>query len=151
LRRARQPARSHGQRRSQLQISLEPGILVFDRRIPRLSPTTRLLAAAELATLLIAPLGVLPLIAARTPPSARHVVAAPADLRRIAAAYYDSVKVSYPVGSSSQGLHTWDDRLTDYRPDAIEARRAYVRRMLAQVHAIDTTKWSRDDQVDWVL
>ena len=32
-----------------------------------------------------------------------------------------------------------------------KARRAYVRRLLAQVRAIDTTKWSRDDQVDWVL
>jgi uncharacterized protein (DUF885 family) len=124
---------------------------VFDRKPPVVSPATRALAAAQLAVLLIAPLGVLPLIAARTPPSARRLAAAPADLRRIAAAYYDSVKVNFPVGSSGQGLHTWDDRLTDYRPDAIEARRAYVRRLLAQIRAIDTTKWSRDDQVDWVL
>ena len=117
----------------------------------RIGAITRALAATQLAALILAPLGVAPLLAARTPPRARLASVAPADLRRIAAAYYDSAKVNFPVGSSSQGLHTWDDRLTDYRPAAIEARRAYVQRLLAQVRAIDTAKWSRDDQVDWVL
>ena len=75
----------------------------------------------------------------------------PANLKSLAAAYYDAGKRNFPVNSSDQGLHTWDDRLTDYRPASIAARRAEVQRVLTQVRAMDTTGWNRDDQVDWVL
>jgi len=40
----------------------------------------------------------------------------PSDLRRLASDYYRWRNEQSPVGSSDQGLHTWDDRLTDWSP-----------------------------------
>ena len=55
------------------------------------------------------------------------------------------------MSSSNQGLHTWDDRLADYSAEAIAARRRHVNELLAQVKAMRTDAWSRDDRVDWLL
>src|SRR5712691_1147382 len=75
----------------------------------------------------------------------------PAALRRIATDYYDWRNQNYPVASSDAGLHTWDNRLTDYSPGAIVARRQHVRSLLAQVNAIRTENWKKDDRIDWLL
>jgi uncharacterized protein (DUF885 family) len=75
----------------------------------------------------------------------------PAELRGLASAYYLWRNQQYPVASSDQGLHTGDNRLTDYSSAAITARREHVSGLIAQVKAIDTTAWSKDDQVDQVL
>src|SRR5438552_16252452 len=77
--------------------------------------------------------------------------ASPAELRRLADDYYNWRNQNYPVASSDAGLHTWDTRLTDYSPAAITARRAHVANLLAQVNRMPTTKWKKDDRIDWLL
>lgn len=75
----------------------------------------------------------------------------PAQLRRMASEYYNWRNQNDPVASSNQGLHTWDDRLGDFSADAIAARRRRVNELLAQVKAMHTDSWSRDDRVDLLL
>jgi uncharacterized protein (DUF885 family) len=55
------------------------------------------------------------------------------------------------VSSSDAGLHTWDNKLTDYSLSAILARRLYVRDLLTKVDAMQTAGWSKDDRIDWLL
>ena len=69
-------------------------------------------------------------------------------LRSEAHDYYEWNLREYPVGASESGRHTWDDRLTDYSPAAIQRRAAHVRDLLARVHATDITNWSKDDKID---
>jgi uncharacterized protein (DUF885 family) len=75
----------------------------------------------------------------------------PAELRKLAEDYYNWRNVRYPVASSDAGLHTWDDKLTDYSLSAVLARRLDVKELLAKVNAMNTTTWSKDDQIDWLL
>ena len=75
----------------------------------------------------------------------------PAALRQLANDYYNWRNLQYPVASSDAGLHTWDNKLTDYSPAAIEARRAHVRTLLARVNAMPTARWKKDDRIDWLL
>ncbi len=77
--------------------------------------------------------------------------ASPATLRQLADDYYNWRNQNYPVFSSDAGLHTWDNKLTDYSPPAIAARRARVVQLLAQVNRMRTDKWKKDDQIDWLL
>src|SRR5258708_22353168 len=84
-------------------------------------------------------------------PKRGEAQASRAALRRIAADYYDWRNRNYPVASSDAGLHTWDSKLTDYSPAAIAARRQHVRSLLAQVNAMPTTNWNKDDRIDWLL
>jgi uncharacterized protein (DUF885 family) len=77
--------------------------------------------------------------------------ATPATLRKLADDYYNWRNENYPVFSSDAGLHTWDDKLTDYSPAAIAARRARVVQLLAQINRMRTDKWKKDDQIDWLL
>lgn len=73
----------------------------------------------------------------------------PAALRALARDYYAWNHFNDPVGSSSQGLHTWDDRLSD--PAAFADRRRHVAALLAQVKALQTAGWSKDDRADALL
>ncbi|MGZ7081281.1 MAG: DUF885 family protein, partial [Thermoanaerobaculia bacterium] len=75
----------------------------------------------------------------------------PESLHQTATAFYEWRQKNYPVWSSDQGLHTWDDRLTDYSPAAIAARKAHIEDVLARVRAADIKGWSRDDKIDWIL
>ncbi|HEX8179706.1 MAG TPA: DUF885 domain-containing protein [Pyrinomonadaceae bacterium] len=75
----------------------------------------------------------------------------PAALRRMADDYYHWRDEQYPVSSSDQGLHKWDDRLTDYSATAIAARRRHVAQLVAEVRAMRTDKWAKDDRIDWLL
>jgi uncharacterized protein (DUF885 family) len=75
----------------------------------------------------------------------------PDDLRKAAHDYYEWHDREFPVDSSGQGLHTWDDRLTDYSPVAIDLRRRRVRELLGQVRAMKTDGWSKDDRIDRIL
>ena len=84
-------------------------------------------------------------------PNITSAQTSPAALRRIAVDYYDWRNRNYPVASSDAGLHTWDSKLTDYSPAAIEARRQHVRSLLAQVNAMRTENWKKDDRIDWLL
>ena len=69
----------------------------------------------------------------------------PATLRELAHGYYEWSAHEYPVAASDMGKHTWDDRLTDYSPEAIARRKAHVDEILARVRAADTKSWSKDD------
>ena len=75
------------------------------------------------------------------------------NLRSIAQQYYGWRNETHPVASSDAGLHTWDDKLTDYSPPAIQARAVHVRSILDQTQAMEpaTRSWSRDDRIDWLL
>src|SRR5467141_2712958 len=75
----------------------------------------------------------------------------PADLRKLADDYYNWRNQNYPVASSDAGLHTWDNKLTDYGLSALLARRLHVKEVLAKVRAMQTEKWSKDDRIDWLL
>ena len=74
-----------------------------------------------------------------------------AALRKLAQDYYNWRNESYPVFSSNAGLHTWDDRLTDYSPAKITERAQHVRALLDKVRAMKTDTWPKDDRIDWLL
>ena len=75
----------------------------------------------------------------------------PADLRRLADNYYNWRNLNFPVFSSDSGLHTWDDRLTDYSLSSVLARRLEVKEVLGKVRAMQTDAWSKEDRIDWLL
>ena len=75
----------------------------------------------------------------------------PATLRKLADDYYTWRNENYPVRSSDSGLHTWDDRLTDYSPAKVAARAQHVRALLDQVRSMPGAKWPKDDRIDWML
>jgi uncharacterized protein (DUF885 family) len=77
--------------------------------------------------------------------------ASPAELRQLAKDYYNWRNQNYPVSSSDAGLHTWDNKLTDYGLSALLARRLHVKEVLAKVNAMQTDKWGKDDRIDWLL
>src|SRR5215468_8790221 len=77
--------------------------------------------------------------------------ASPADLGRLAEEYYNWRNQQFPVVSSDAGLHNWDGKLTDYSSAGIAARRAQVVKLLAQVNAMRTENWQKDDRIDWLL
>ncbi|HYV68309.1 MAG TPA: DUF885 domain-containing protein [Myxococcales bacterium] len=79
------------------------------------------------------------------------VAQAPADLRALASSYYAWRDSAYPVASSEQGKHTWDDRLTDYRMPAVRERRRHVEDLLARVKKVPSGGWSKDDRIDKIL
>lgn len=75
----------------------------------------------------------------------------PTELRKMAADYYQWRNENFPVASSDAGMHTWDNRLTDYSLSAILSRRLQARDLLNKVQAINTTSWAKDDRIDWLL
>ena len=91
------------------------------------------------------------LITRQTPVMSSQKAADPALLHKIAAEYYAWRNENYPVRSSEAGLHTWDNRLTDYAAEKIAERSAHVRRLLEQVRTMKTDNWSKDDRIDWIL
>src|SRR5882672_9459439 len=77
--------------------------------------------------------------------------ASPADLRRLAADYYNWRNQYYAVASSDAGLHTWANKLTDYALAAVLPRRLHVKEGVAKVRAMPTAGWSKNDRIDWLL
>jgi uncharacterized protein (DUF885 family) len=75
----------------------------------------------------------------------------PLTLHSAAHDYYEWRKREFPVSSSDQGFHAYDDRLTDFSPRAMAARSAYVRDLLDRVRSADITSWSKDDRIDAIL
>src|SRR2546423_7952428 len=49
-----------------------------------------------------------------------------AELHKLAQAFYAWRNENAPVASSDQGLHTWDDRLTDFSPAKVSERAEHV-------------------------
>ena len=94
------------------------------------------------------------LITKTAPPITTESKASAADsatLHKLADDYYSWRNENYPVASSEAGLHTWDNRLTDYSAAKIAERAQHVRKLLDQVRAMKTEKWARDDRIDWLL
>jgi uncharacterized protein (DUF885 family) len=79
------------------------------------------------------------------------VSTATATLHKLADDYYAWRNENYPVRSSEAGLHTWDDRLTDYSPGKIAERAEHVRSVLDKVRAMKTDNWPKDQRIDWIL
>jgi uncharacterized protein (DUF885 family) len=72
-------------------------------------------------------------------------------LHKLADDYYAWRNENYPVQSSEAGLHTWDDRLTDYSPAKIAERAQHARKLLEKVRALKTDAWPKDERIDWLL
>src|SRR3989440_10299552 len=81
----------------------------------------------------------------------QNASAATAALHKLADDYYGWRNENYPVRSSEAGLHTWDDRLTDYSPGKIAERAQHVRSLLDNVRAMKTDNWPKDERIDWIL
>jgi uncharacterized protein (DUF885 family) len=88
---------------------------------------------------------VLPVLAADAAP------VSPEALRKLASDYYRWRNEQFPVASSDQGLHARDDRLTDWSAEAVKARREHVAALLAQLQALKTDGWAKDDRIDAAL
>src|SRR5258708_24040406 len=95
--------------------------------------------------------GILLMLFLATMTASAQANATPADLHTLAGDYYNWRNQKYPVASSDAGLHTWDDKLTDYGLSALLARRLHAKEVLVKVKAMQTEKWSKDDRIDWVL
>ncbi|PYK82962.1 MAG: hypothetical protein DME37_01145 [Verrucomicrobia bacterium] len=94
------------------------------------------------------------LITKTAPPITGESKAPAADsaaLHKLADDYYNWRNENYPIASSEAGLHTWDNRLTDYSAAKIAERAQHVRKLLDQVRATKTEKWTKDDRIDWLL
>jgi uncharacterized protein (DUF885 family) len=74
-----------------------------------------------------------------------------AALRKMADEFYAWRNKNFPVFSSDSGLHTWDNRLTDFSPGKINERNQHVRKLLDQVRAMPGAKWPKEDRIDWLL
>jgi uncharacterized protein (DUF885 family) len=72
-------------------------------------------------------------------------------LHKLAEDYYAWRNENYPVQSSEAGLHTWDDRLTDYSPVKIAGRAQHVRLLLDKVRGMKTDNWPKEERIDWIL
>jgi uncharacterized protein (DUF885 family) len=85
------------------------------------------------------------------PPTNKTGRADIAALRKMADDYYAWRNENYPVGSSDSGLHTWDDRLTDYSAAKVAERAQHIRKLLDQVRVLATADWPKDDRIDSML
>lgn len=74
-----------------------------------------------------------------------------AELHKMAEDFYAWRNENFPVRSSDSGLHTWDDRLTDYSPAKISERAQHVRTALEKVRAMKIDNWPKDERIDAIL
>src|SRR5436190_1352507 len=74
-----------------------------------------------------------------------------AALRKMADEYYAWRNENFPVFSSDAGLHTWDNRLTDYSAGKIAERDRHVRTLLDQVRTMPGARWPKEDRIDWMV
>ncbi|HKQ98071.1 MAG TPA: DUF885 domain-containing protein [Candidatus Polarisedimenticolia bacterium] len=88
---------------------------------------------------------------AKPPATPAAPPATPDRLRALAADYYRWQTEQYPVTASDRGLHTRDGLLADYGEAAIAARRRHANAILAEVRAMRTDGWSKDDRIDGIL
>ena len=81
----------------------------------------------------------------------QSVSAATAALHKMAEDYYGWRNENYPVRSSYAGLHTWDNRLTDYSPVKIAERVQHVRSLLEKLRTIKVDNWPKNERIDAIL
>lgn len=75
----------------------------------------------------------------------------PAALRRLAHDYSMWWFEHHPIVATYEGLHTRDDRITDYSPRALQARRERIDSTLARVARIETAGWDESDRIAHAL
>src|SRR5262249_9917101 len=75
----------------------------------------------------------------------------PDEMRRLAQEFYDWRDQDDPVSSSDAGKHTWDDRLADYSPPAMNARASQVTQLPARLPRPAPSSRHRHDPIDWLL
>ncbi|MFP4344621.1 MAG: DUF885 domain-containing protein [Anaerolineales bacterium] len=68
-----------------------------------------------------------------------------------AEAWFVRVLEQMPVAATHMGDHRWDDRLADYRPEAIEQRHQETLEALAEFEALDTSGFSLEARIDHTL
>src|SRR6266850_1060632 len=78
----------------------------------------------------------------------QSVSAATAALHKIAEDYYGWRDEHYPVRSSYAGLHTWDNRLTDYSPVKIAERAQHVGSLLEKLRTIKVQNCPKNERID---
>ncbi len=81
----------------------------------------------------------------------QNVNRAVAALHKLADDYYAWRNENYPVNSSEAGLHTWDNRLTDYSPAKITERQQHVHSLLEKLRAIKIDNWPKNERIDAIL
>ncbi|HAF02209.1 MAG TPA: hypothetical protein DCG89_00185, partial [Spartobacteria bacterium] len=81
------------------------------------------------------------LITKETPSMSASTSTGVAMLHKIADDYYTWRNENYPVRSSDAGLHTWDNKLTDYSPGKIAERAQHVRSLLEKARAMKIDNW----------
>jgi uncharacterized protein (DUF885 family) len=91
------------------------------------------------------------LITTATPELVRNKSGQTAALHKLAGDFYNWRNEQYPVRSSDAGLHTWDDRLTNYAPAKIAERAQHIRALLEKVNTMQTANWPKDERIDWML
>jgi len=91
------------------------------------------------------------LITKETPSMSASTSTGVAMLHKIADDYYTWRNENYPVRSSDAGLHTWDNKLTDYSPGKIAERAQHVRSLLEKARAMKIDNWPKDDRIDGIL
>src|SRR5438128_8733373 len=79
-----------------------------------------------------------------------HVMGAAA-LHKLANDYYNWRNENDPTSSTQAGLHTWDDKLTDYSPAKITERAHHVRALLDKVRAMKIDTWPKEERIDALL
>ena len=72
-------------------------------------------------------------------------------LRATAHEYYQWRDAAYPVATSDQGDHRYDNRLADYKMGEVLRRREHVSELLSKVSAIAADGWGKDDRIDRIL
>ena len=88
---------------------------------------------------------------ATAPSKQKAIPLTPESLHETAKSFYTWRQHNFPVFASDQGMHQFDDRLTDYAPSAINNRKLFIDRLLARIRATDVSKWSKDDKIDFIL
>src|SRR5438874_9923254 len=83
--------------------------------------------------------------------TSREEVMGAAALHKVANEYYAWRNENYPVQSSDAGLHTWDDRLTNYSSAKIAERAQHVRSLLEKVRAMKIDNWPKNERIDAIL
>ena len=75
----------------------------------------------------------------------------PATLHQMAHDYYEWQTREFPVDSSDSGLHTQDDKLTDFSTAAVATRQRHIHELLEHVRAMHADGWPKNDRIDRVL
>ncbi len=75
----------------------------------------------------------------------------PAELHKLSHDYYAWRDRAFPVVTSDQGRHTFDDELSDFSQAAVAKRRRHVQSIVERMKAVDLSTWKKDEAIDAIL